>query len=74
MTITAAEGDGHDHSDHSEESGEGEETHGEEMTDADTTAAPATDDPVARWLGAGGLALGLAALITALVRGRSRAS
>ncbi|GAA1842637.1 YcnI family protein [Microbacterium koreense] len=74
VTIAAAEGDGHDHGDHGDETDAGEESHDEEMADAETTAAPATDDPVARWLGAGGLVLGLAALITALVRGRSRAS
>lgn len=39
-----------------------------------TTAGSTTDaDPVARWLAAGGLAAGIAALVVALVRGRRRA-
>lgn len=43
----------------------------------DTTAdaAPAAaSDPVARWLAAGGLAAGIAALVVVLVRGRTRRS
>ncbi|MFD4959364.1 YcnI family protein [Microbacterium sp. NPDC058389] len=41
----------------------------------DTAAAASTDaaDPVARWLAAGGLVAGVAALIVVLVRGRRRA-
>lgn len=34
--------------------------------------AASAGDPVARWLGAGGLAAGLAALVVVLVRGRAR--
>jgi len=43
--------------------------------DEDTAAAASTDpaDPVARWLAAGGLVAGVAALIVVLVRGRRRA-
>jgi periplasmic copper chaperone A len=40
---------------------------------ADAAGADAGADPVARWLGAGGLAAGIAALVVVLVRGRRRA-
>lgn len=42
--------------------------------EASGTTAPASDDadPVARWLAAGGLVAGIAALVVVLVRGRAR--
>lgn len=67
----AAEGDGHgdaaegdDHADH------------EDAAADDATAASSSDaaDPVARWLAAGGLVAGIAALVVVLLRGRSRKS
>lgn len=59
-----------------EEHGDG---HGTDTTadaaDGETAAAASTDaDPVARWLAAGGLVAGLAALVVVLVRGRTRKS
>jgi uncharacterized protein YcnI len=66
----AAESDGHgdasaddDHSEH--ESG---------ADDAADASSSDSADPVARWLAAGGLAAGIAALVVVLVRGRSRKS
>lgn len=55
----AAEGDGHE---------------GHEQTPADDADASSGDsaDPVARWLAAGGLVAGIAALVIVLVRGRTR--
>ena len=62
----AAEGDGH-----------GDASGDDEHADADagdSTAASTEADPVARWLAAGGLAAGIAALAVVLVRGRTRKS
>lgn len=62
----AAEGDGH-----------GDASGDDEHADADagdSTAASTEADPVARWLAAGGLAAGIAALAVMLVRGRTRKS
>ncbi|MCP2637361.1 YcnI family protein [Microbacterium sp. HD4P20] len=65
--------------DHDAEVSAGDETE----TSGDTTAAEASGtassgasdaDPVARWLAAGGLVAGLAALVVVLVRGRARRS
>lgn len=44
----------------------------EEGADAAAAASSGSADPVARWLAAGGLVAGLAALVVVLVRGRSR--
>lgn len=41
---------------------------------ATTTSAPTEADPVARWLAAGGLVAGIAALAVVLLRGRTRKS
>jgi len=41
--------------------------------DADAAASVTSADPVARWLAAGGLAAGIAALVVVLVRGRRKA-
>ena len=41
---------------------------------AASAVAASSDDPLARWLGAGGLVAGLAALVIVLVRGRTRRS
>ncbi|BDV30181.1 DUF1775 domain-containing protein [Microbacterium terricola] len=61
----AETGDAHGHGGSaSEESGEHEHAAAAESTDA------VTADPVARWLAAGGLAAGVAALVVALVRRR----
>ncbi len=48
--------------------------HGAAAADAEPAASSAesTADPVARWLAAGGLVAGVAALIVVLVRGRAR--
>ena len=53
---------------------DGDHAHAAGAADADTAAATAgaTADPVARWLAAGALAAGVAALVVALVRGRAR--
>jgi len=42
-------------------------------TDAEAAASVTSADPVARWLAAGGLAAGIAALVVVLVRGRRKA-
>ncbi len=67
-----AEGDGHGHGGAAEADDEAADT--EEHADAagDASAASAAGDPVARWLAAGGLLAGVAALVVVLVRGRSR--
>ncbi|WP_127472680.1 YcnI family protein [Microbacterium sulfonylureivorans] len=57
--IAVEEGHGHD---------DASAAGGDEHSAAETTAA--TADPVARWLAAGGLAAGIAALAVVLVRGR----
>lgn len=63
-----------------EESGHGHADATAEADDADhadaeaTESADASADPVARWLAAGGLVAGIAALAVVLVRGRSRKS
>lgn len=64
----AEEGDGHDHA-----AGDDHASPDEAAADAEAASA-STDggDPVARWLAAGGLVAGLAALVVVLVRGRSR--
>ena len=62
----ADEGDGH-----GDASGDGE--HADADAD-DSTAASTGADPVARWLAAGGLVAGIAALAVVLVRGRTRKS
>ncbi|WP_342000638.1 YcnI family protein [Microbacterium sp. LWH7-1.2] len=41
--------------------------------DAEAAASVSSGDPVARWLAAGGLAAGIAALVVVLVRGRRKA-
>ncbi|MEV4687803.1 YcnI family protein [Microbacterium sp. LWH3-1.2] len=41
--------------------------------DAEAAASVSSTDPVARWLAAGGLAAGIAALVVVLVRGRRKA-
>lgn len=66
----AAEGDGHDGAP-GEDHAEGD--HAEAGDDASATTSADTD-PVARWLAAGGLIAGLAALALVLVRGRARKS
>ncbi|KRB36091.1 YcnI family protein [Microbacterium sp. Root180] len=64
----SAEGDGHgDHSD----SAAGD---GHDEGDSSEAASSDSADPVARWLAAGGLVAGIAALVVVLVRGRSRKS
>jgi uncharacterized protein YcnI len=64
----AAEGD--DHGDAAEGDDHGDAA---EADDADAATAE-SGDPVARWLAAGGLVAGIAALVIVLVRGRSRKS
>ncbi|MFB8147666.1 DUF1775 domain-containing protein [Microbacterium sp. NPDC056003] len=83
-----AEDDGHGHADASGEDGAADGSAGDgsagdgsagaasgagEHADGQATAAPAAD-PVARWLAAGGLVAGIAALGVVLLRGRSRTS
>ncbi|GAB2840584.1 YcnI family protein [Microbacterium insulae] len=68
----AAEGDGH-----GDAAGAGDDhaSHDESATDAEAASASSDGgDPLARWLAAGGLVAGLAALAVVLVRGRSRKS
>ncbi|MCW3493945.1 YcnI family protein [Microbacterium sp. SSM24] len=66
----SADGDGHgDHGDAAEGDG-----HDEGSGDSSEAAASDSGDPVARWLAAGGLVAGIAALVVVLVRGRSRKS
>ncbi len=68
----AAEGDGHEGEGHSDAAdGDG---HGDASADDANAAASESGDPVARWLAAGGLVAGIAALVIVLVRGRSRKS
>ncbi|MGN8552557.1 UNVERIFIED_CONTAM: DUF1775 domain-containing protein [Microbacterium sp. SLM126] len=64
----SAEGDGH--GDH------GDAAAGDGHDEGDSSEAAPSDsaDPVARWLAAGGLVAGIAALVVVLVRGRSRKS
>ncbi|WP_308798294.1 YcnI family copper-binding membrane protein [Agromyces silvae] len=63
IVVTAATGDGHGH---------GAETAAEEHSESEVVdAAPATvDDPVARWLGIGGLIVGVAGVVFAAVAWR----
>jgi uncharacterized protein YcnI len=63
----AAEGDGHG------DAAEGDD-HGDASAEDADAAAAESGDPVARWLAAGGLVAGIAALVIVLVRGRSRKS
>jgi uncharacterized protein YcnI len=63
----AAEGDGHG------DTAEGDD-HGDASAEDADAAAAESGDPVARWLAAGGLVAGIAALVIVLVRGRSRKS
>lgn len=66
----SADGDGHgDHGGAAEGDG-----HDEGSGDSSEAAASDSGDPVARWLAAGGLVAGIAALVVVLVRGRSRKS
>ena len=74
-----AEGDAHGHAEASDEgaAADGSTTDGSaaagegEHADSEAAAAPEAD-PVARWLAAGGLVAGIAALVVVLLRGRSR--
>lgn len=68
----AAEGDGHGHSDAAADDHSADSAG--EAADSAGDAASTAGDPVARWLAAGGLVAGVAALAVVLVRGRSRKS
>jgi len=73
VTISAADAaDGHGDAAETEEEPT-EETATPISADLGAEAA-SSDDPVARWLAAGGLVAGLAALVLVLVRGRARKS
>lgn len=65
-----AEGDEHAHGD----AAASDDPAGSDATDATDASADADTaaDPVARWLAAGGLVAGIAALVVVLVRGRAR--
>lgn len=67
--------DGHGHAGDAAETEDAHADAGVDATAADavTTSATTEADPVARWLAAGGLVAGLAALVVALVRGRRKA-
>ncbi|HKP05742.1 MAG TPA: YcnI family protein [Microbacterium sp.] len=68
---------GHDAAGHDEGTGDASEDASEDAAAADAEAGDAasvpSSDPVARWLAAGGLAAGIAALVVVLVRGRRKA-
>lgn len=64
----AAEGDGHG----GDAEGDDHGTDADAADAADDAAASDPADPVARWLAAGGLVAGIAALVIVLVRGRTR--
>ncbi|MDT0144092.1 YcnI family protein [Microbacterium sp. PRC9] len=66
----AADADG---SGHADADGSGHASDDAAAADAEAAASVASADPVARWLAAGGLAAGIAALVVVLVRGRRRA-
>ena len=61
---------GHDTAGSTEHTGDEDAAASTETADA---ASVSSADPVARWLAAGGLAAGLAALVIVLVRGRRKA-
>ena len=65
-----ADDTGHDAAASTEHTGDEDATATAETADA---ASVSSADPVARWLAAGGLAAGLAALVIVLVRGRRKA-
>jgi len=58
---------------HADADGSGHASDDAAAADAEAAASVASADPVARWLAAGGLAAGIAALVVVLVRGRRRA-
>lgn len=68
VTVGAADAaSGHGSGDASADDG-----HGSGEASADAATATTEADPVARWLAAGGLVAGLAALVVVLLRGRTR--
>lgn len=67
----AADDDGHGEA--AEDDGHGDQAEADADDAADASSSSAAD-PVARWLAAGGLVAGIAALVVVLVRGRSRKS
>ena len=60
-------------SEHDTHAGDAADTHAGDAADAGDAASVSAADPVARWLAAGGLAAGIAALAVVLVRGRRKA-
>ncbi|WP_169581507.1 MULTISPECIES: YcnI family protein [Microbacterium] len=72
VEVGAAAGEGDGHGDASADDEHAEEQAGADA--ADSAAASTEADPVARWLAAGGLVAGIAALVVVLVRGRARKS
>mgnify|MGYP003583846046 CR=1 FL=1 len=58
---------------HADADGSGHASDDAAAADAEAAASVASADPVARWLAAGGLLAGIAALVVVLVRGRRRA-
>ncbi|MRG59927.1 DUF1775 domain-containing protein [Agromyces sp. CFH 90414] len=70
ITVTAAADDahgGHGTADDADDSGHADDSaHAADGTSAETTATT-TDDPVARWLAAGGLAVGVVGVVLAII-------
>ena len=58
---------------HADADGSGHASDDAAAADAEAAASVASADPVARWLAAGGLAAGIAALVVVLARGRRKA-